>query len=201
MKPFYACSKLFAIAFLFTLLNCGLQGAPDMPACSGFEGKTSDEALAYLNADRSTLEPACINRALRILGQGVPPKSAMKILLQYLDFETPVPPGFPHTARPGPTDGIYPAAEALANYDRPTIVPDLKKVIRNDEWSSAARVNAASVLLFPIPEPSTISFVAQAGRDAVDLSAGKALKLLAEKMADHCPAEKRDECRQALAAQ
>lgn len=53
----------------------------------GFEGKTSQAALAYLKQERTTLEPACIYNAILILrSDGY--KRAIPTLVQYLDLKT-----------------------------------------------------------------------------------------------------------------
>jgi hypothetical protein len=166
-----------------------------VPKCQGFEGKTSQAALAYLKQERTTLEPACIYDAILIL-EGDRYKPAVPTLLQYLDFKNPDA-EIAHKARTGPTADFYPAADALS-YFGDAVIPAMQQVITSEDSTKVSRLNAASVYFALRPKPSTIALIAKAARDTGDREAGGALAGLAAQMAAHCDKAEQDDCKKAL---
>jgi hypothetical protein len=161
------------------LMASGLMAQQKVPQCQGFEGKTSQAALAYLKQERTTLEPACIYDAILIL-EGDRYKPAIPTLLQYLDFKNPDA-EIAHTARVGPTVNFYPAADALGSFGE-MVIPAMQQVITSEDFIKVSRLNAASVYFWLKPKPSTLAFIAKAARDTGDRETGDALAGLAAKM-------------------
>jgi hypothetical protein len=175
--------------------TCGLIAQEKVPKCQGFEGKTSQAALAYLKQERTTLEPACIYLAILIL-EGDRYKPAIPTLLQYLDFKNPDA-EIAHKARTGPTADFFPAADALS-YFGDEVIPAMQQVITSEDANKISRLNAASVYFSVKPKPSTFAFIAKAARDTGDRETGDALAGLAAKMVNHCDKAEQDDCKKAL---
>jgi hypothetical protein len=142
-----------------------------VPKCQGFEGKTSQAALAYLKQERTTWEPACIYDAILILRRDSH-KPAIPTLSQYLDFKNPDA-EIVHQERVGPTTNFYPAADALGSFGE-MVIPAMQQVITSEDSNKVSRLNAASVYFWLKPKPSTIAFIAKAARDTGDRETGDA---------------------------
>jgi hypothetical protein len=166
-----------------------------VPKCQGFEGKTSQAALAYLKQERTTLEPACIYDAILILRRDSY-KPAIPTLLQYLDFKNPDA-EIVHQARVGPTTNFYPAADALGSFGE-MVIPAMQQVITSEDSNKVSRLNAASVYFWVKPKPSTFAFIAKAARETGDRETGDALAGLAAKVVNHCDKAEQDDCKKAL---
>lgn len=165
--------------------------------CQSFAGTTPQAALKYLQQERASLEPACIDLSIGIVRQAryAP---AIETLFKYIDFRKPGGrPDIPPPARIGPTEGAYPAADALDGFGT-SPVPELKKVIEDDSASKVARFNAAQVLFWITPGPSSIAFIYTAGQGAVDRDAGAALSHLAELAVPYCSKEQANDCKKAV---
>jgi hypothetical protein len=103
---------------------------------------TPATVLTYLSQDRLNLNSACISVAIDIL-RAKKPIPAVPVLIKYLDFRIPVPQVLRHTHEA--TDGLYPAADALARFGN-TAVPALEEAVGNDDLSAIGRSNAAKEL-------------------------------------------------------
>lgn len=100
--------SMVVITFSGACLFCGsIEAQRVAPTCHSFDGKTSEAALAYLQQERSILEPACIYDAIRILDENRY-RPAIETLFHYLDFEKPEAPGAPHIHTMGATGGHSP---------------------------------------------------------------------------------------------
>jgi len=168
--------------------------------CKTFTGTTPQAALAYLQQDRSTLEPACIDQAIGIVkvAHYVP---AIAILFTYLDFKKPTDiPGLPPIAHPAPTSGRYPAADALGVFGA-SIIPDLQNMIQNENAVKITRINAAAIYFFGSPTASTVKFIYAAGERAADQDTGGDLRSMAKNMVRYLPKDEQEDCKRSFASQ
>jgi hypothetical protein len=166
------------------------------PTCHSFDGKTSEAALAYLQQERSILEPACIYDAIAILDANRY-RPAIETLFHYLDFEKPEAPGAPHPVTMGPTAGAFPAADALARFGN-SVLREVKEVVRDDREPPLSRLNAAKIYFHIFPDPATVGFITKAGHEAMDPVASKELIHFARLTVNYCQPDQREECKKAL---
>ncbi len=180
------------------LLASGCNLIAQQPECQSLTESNPAAMLSYLQQDRGILESSCIQRAIRNLGAenlGVEEKPAVRTLITYLDFKQPGPVFVMH---PGPTGGLFPAAEALAKIGGPAI-PALRNALSSDENNKLQRVNAARTYLFLVRDKaSAISFVAKTSRSSPDRDVGDALMHVAENAAKYCEPNDQKRCKEAL---
>ena len=152
--------------------------------------------MEYLKQDRATQAPKCTLKAIRVVrGDGYRP--AIDVLFKYLDF-TPLPPGVPPEMNASPpTNGVYPAADALFQFGE-TVLPRIKQVIRNNNESTLTRFNAARIYFGLKPGPDAIRFIVNAANNADDSEAATGLLQFAEEAVPYCSEQQREECKLAV---
>lgn len=185
------------ILFAFSFTGRAQQLPPDCPS----EDAKPSALLAYLKQDRAGLDARCIQTSAHTLGLARY-KPAIPVLIDYLDVKEPGP---PFLGKPGPTGGMFPAAEALAGFAG-AAVPALKKAILDDNDRKLVRENAAATYIFISffslhEERPALEFVIKAARNASDSDAGKALMKVAEFWAKRCTAKEAKSCEDALKEQ
>lgn len=130
---------LAGFTMLGTLLpGIGIARAQSTTTCEELQNATPQKDLAYLQRDRSTLDPKCIDTALRNL---IPFRylPAVPTLIQYLDFKTL------SLARNGRAlGGAYPAATALGQIGE-LAIPNVKAAVKNESLNRMQRKNAAAL--------------------------------------------------------
>lgn len=162
------------------------------------EDATPAAALTYLSQDRPNLNSACIIDAIRILGKKEY-SPAIPILVKYLDFRVPDTPGVPQTIRHthGPTNGLYPAADALTWFGE-SAIPTLRGAVSNDDLDAIGRSNAAEALfVIAADKVKVVSLTTKAAQSSRDPEATGALKKVVNLMVRYCKAEEQQRCRDA----
>jgi hypothetical protein len=85
----------------------------------------------------------------------------MSTLIEYLDFEMSRPVVLRYSQ--GPTNGIYPAADALSRFGESSVTA-LKNALDDDASGQIRRINAAKVLFAVVDnKPEAIRAIAKAG--------------------------------------
>jgi hypothetical protein len=155
---------------------------------------TPATTLTYLSQDRLNLNSACISIAIDIL-RAKKPIPAVPVLIKYLDFGIPVPQVLRHTHEA--TDGLYPAADALARFGN-TAVPALEEAVGNDDLSAIGRSNAAKELLVEATDQvHVVKLTRKAAQSPRDYEAADALRKLANLMASYCQPDVKQQCKEA----
>jgi hypothetical protein len=154
--------------------------------------------LSIFDHDREILTDTCILTAIQVIArEGYKP--AIPTLIKFLDFKKPEPPGVHVVRHPGPTNDLYPAADAMAAMGEAAI-PALKNVITADsDTSKIARINAACVLFFITENKAqVIRFTVRAARDMQHRDTADTLTELAGKMGSRCTSKDEEQCKDAL---
>jgi hypothetical protein len=155
---------------------------------------TAATALTYLSQDRSNLNSACIRAAIDIL-RAKKPIPAVPVLIKCLDFGIPVPQVLRHTHEA--TDGLYPAADALARFGN-TAIPALEEAVSNDDLSAIGRSNAATALWAETRDQvHVVKLTRKAAQLSRDYQAVDALRTLANLMASYCEPDMKQRCKEA----
>jgi hypothetical protein len=172
-----AVRSIVGVLLAFAYSGAAQQLPPDCPS----EDTKPTVVLAYLQQDRAGLDYYCVERAIHALGFKEY-KPAIPTLIDYLDLKAPE--GIAHL---GPTNGVFPAAGALARF-RGAAVPALRKAILDDNERKLVRVNAAITYIFIShrDEAPAIAFLAKAARGSGDRDAGETLIKVAEDEAKNC---------------
>ena len=185
----------------FFFLFSPVLGAPSPPTnliCDGSLPKDASPSVAvnFLKQDRVALNLGCVLDAIHLLDTAkfLP---AIPTLIDYLDFKFPD--SMPRRHSPGPTAGVYPAADALVHFsDRlpRTVLKDL--IADNNELNGVKRINAAEVLLsLNSQDVSNIQFLVTVSQSSPDQQLGGQFLALAKEAAERCSAANRDACRKA----
>jgi hypothetical protein len=150
-----------------------------IPTCHTWDGTTRESARQYLKQDRATLEPACIYDAIQLLREDHT-TATRKILFGYIDWRRELPRRAPREAVfMSPTDGDYPAADALSFNADDSLIPELKVIMQSEDKNATSRINAARIYFILKPFPPTVAFIADAARNAGDRQAGESIGLMA----------------------
>ncbi len=159
-------------------------------------------AVDYLSGDRQNLNSACIVKAIRIIkDQRYEP--AIPVFIKYLDFKKPWPPGVPMAIRrtQGPTNGLYPAVDALASLGEAS-VPVFLKEISNEDQSKDGHLNAAkAALVMTNYQVRVIKTIIEAAQFSQNLDAAQSLKDLARMAVRYCSSEEQQQCKDAVSGQ
>jgi len=171
----------------------GTARAQSTTTCADLQNATPQKTLAYLQQDRSTLNPQCIDTALRKL---IPYRymPAIPTLIQYLDFKTL------SLARNGqPLGGAYPAATALGQIGE-LAIPDVKAAVKNESLNRSQRRNAAALYAEGLSQdtPGIIKFLMQASKESKDAQVAFDLIDMATTIANYCPPNIQKQCSDAL---
>lgn len=160
-----------------------------------FQDNDPASALSYLRQERQNLSSACIVRAMHVIGLNKYQK-AISTLIEYLDFEIPVAAVIRHSQ--GPTNGICPAADALARFGHASIA-SLRSTLADPDASQATLDNAAKVL-FAVSDdkPDVIRDIVKAARACHSQQTADSLLKLASAMPSYCSSAVRDACKRAL---
>ena len=163
------------------------------------EAATPATALAYISQDRANLNSACIINSIRIIRE-TNYTTAIPILVKYLDFRIPDRPGARRTVRhtQGPTNGLYPATDALAWFGE-AAVPALKSAVSNNDLGAIGRSNAAKALfLVAKDQAQVVGLTMKAAQASRDPDTTDALKKVANEMVHYCKAEEQQRCKSAV---
>jgi hypothetical protein len=191
--------RVFLIVLTFCTQLCAQIVATRCDGGELPETATPAAALAYLSQDRTNLNSACIINSIRIIREKNY-RLAIPILVKYLDFRVPDTPGVRRTVRhtQGPTNGLYPATDALAWLGE-TAVPALKSAISNNDLGAIGRSNAAKALfLVAADQAQVVSLTMKAAQASQDPDATDVLKKVANEMVRYCKAEEQQRCKDAV---
>jgi hypothetical protein len=155
-----------------------------------------EAALGYLKQDRAAIDPECARKAIEVIRTNSY-RPAIDVLFRYLDFR-PTPEGVPAMRDASdPTGREYPAADALFDFGK-SILPRVKRVIRDGEQTPTSRLNAARIYFGLEPGPDAIRFIVGAAHDAGDADASTKLAQFAVDAVRYCAEEQRGSCELAL---
>jgi len=194
------CGPKLSDLFLVILITMTLlaphtvSAAQSSTNCDALKNATPQTYLKYLEGDRAALKPACIQLALRKMGE-YKYLPAIPTLIQYLDFRSI----YMGEDAVQPLGSQYPAATALAQFgDYAT--PDVKSAIKKEALNLKQRHNAAFLYAATLSSdlPGNIRFLMLASKQAKDLQVALDLVDVARAIADICLPSDQKQCYDAL---